>query len=108
MPARRDAARELADLDAVVAALDHPSRRHVLVVLRASGGSMTAGEVADRFSCTWPTTSRHVKRLVEAGLIAVERRGRRRVYRLDASRLGVLERWVAWFRPRPARQRRPA
>ena len=34
MPARRDAARELADLDAVVAALDHPSRRHVLVADR--------------------------------------------------------------------------
>jgi DNA-binding transcriptional ArsR family regulator len=97
MPARRDAARELADLDAVVSALDHPARRHVLVVLRANGGRMAAGEVASRFSCTWPTTSRHVKRLSDAGLLAVERRGRRRIYRLDVSRLAVLRRWLDWF-----------
>jgi DNA-binding transcriptional ArsR family regulator len=100
MPARRDARAELAALDAVVSALDHPSRRHVLVVLAARGGSMTAGEVASRFSCTWATTSRHVRRLLDAGLVDVERRGRRRVYRLRDDRLAVLRRWVDGFRRR--------
>ena len=102
MPVRRDARRELAELDAVVAALDHPARRHVLVVLHARGGAMAAGAVAERFSHTWPTTSRHVKRLVDAGLVCVERRGRRRVYRLEAARLGVLRRWLSWFDAPPA------
>lgn len=39
---------------------------------------MTAGEIAERFSCTWPTTSRHLRVLESAGLVRVEKRGRAR------------------------------
>jgi DNA-binding transcriptional ArsR family regulator len=80
---RRDAGRELADLDEVFAALAHPSRRLVLLSLHFHGGEMTAGEIASRFDCTWPTTSRHLKQLEAAGLVRVEPRGRERVYTLD-------------------------
>jgi DNA-binding transcriptional ArsR family regulator len=59
---------------------------------------MTAGEIARRFSCSWPTTSRHLRQLERAGLVAVERAGRERIYSLDAARLrGVVGDWVAWF-----------
>jgi DNA-binding transcriptional ArsR family regulator len=95
---RRDARRELEDLDEVFASLAHASRRHILLVLRFHGGTMTAGEIAARFDCTWPTTSRHLRQLEQAGLIDVEQRGRERVYSLNRERLArVAGRWLAHF-----------
>jgi len=94
----KNARAELADVDAVFGALAHPSRRHILLVLRYRGGQMTAGEIADRFACSWPTTRHHLRLLEEARLVRVAKRGRERVYRLDAVRLrGVAERWLASF-----------
>jgi len=59
---------------------------------------MTAGAIADRFGCSWPTTTRHLNVLREAGLISVSRRGRERVYALEADLLKrVVGEWVAWF-----------
>lgn len=95
---RRDARRELEDLERVFSALAHASRRQILLVLRFHGGSMTAGEIAARFDCAWPTTTRHLKQLEEAGLVSVESRGRERVYRLERERLeGVVSGWLAHF-----------
>lgn len=59
---------------------------------------MTAGEIAARFECSWPTTTRHLNQLVQAELIHVEKRGRERVYRLDTERLArVAGRWLGHF-----------
>jgi DNA-binding transcriptional ArsR family regulator len=64
-------------------------------VLYARNGSMTAGEVALRFSHSWPTTSRHLGILVRAGLITVRRDGRERHYVLERERLArVLSLWL--------------
>lgn len=96
--ARRDAKRELADLDDVFAALAHASRRQILLSLHFHGDEMTAGEIAARFECTWPTTSRHLKQLERSGLVRVEARGRERVYTVDRDRLGrVAGRWLDHF-----------
>ena len=90
--------RELEDLEVVFKALAHASRRHVLVVLNARGGSMTAGEIARRFSCSWPTTSRHLRILEDAGLVRVDRQGREWVYVLETDRIRrVVGGWVGWF-----------
>jgi DNA-binding transcriptional ArsR family regulator len=94
----RSAKTRLADTDAVFRALAHPSRRQILLVLRFRGGEMNAGEIASRFSCRWPTTSRHLRELQKAGLLTVERRGRERFYRLNARRLrSVTGDWLRWF-----------
>ena len=85
--AKRDGLRELEELEDVFTCLAHASRRHVLVVLRHRGGSMTAGEIADRFECSWPTTTRHLQKLERAGLVRVEQQGRERIYRLDDAKL---------------------
>jgi DNA-binding transcriptional ArsR family regulator len=59
---------------------------------------MTAGEIAVRFACSWPTTSRHLGQLELAGLVRVERRGRERVYAVDRERLDrVAGGWLAHF-----------
>lgn len=92
------AERELADLEAVFAALAHASRRHILIVLHVRGGSMTAGEIADRFGCSWPTTTRHLRQLEEAGLVTVQADGRQRHYQLNRDRLhSVAGGWLDHF-----------
>ena len=60
---------------------------------------MTAGAIADRFHCSWPTTTRHLRVLEDAGLVTVEKRGRERVYTLETARLlEVAGGWLDWFR----------
>lgn len=106
--APRDGVAEVAELERVFRALAHDSRRHILVTLRARGGRMTAGEIAARFSCSWPTTTRHLRVLEDAGLVSVQRRGRERVYVLEARRLTrVAGGWLEPFAGRaPAGDRR--
>jgi DNA-binding transcriptional ArsR family regulator len=87
----------LAALDAVCEALAHPARRQILMTIHFRGGEATAGAIAARFAHAWPTTTRHLHVLEAAGLLAHEKRGRERVYRLQRSRLDVLMDWIAWF-----------
>ena len=59
---------------------------------------MTAGEIAERFGCSWPTTTRHLNVLLEAGLVSVEKQGRERIYRLDRDLLKrTVGDWMKWF-----------
>src|SRR5258705_9329869 len=89
---------ELEALDAVFTALAHESRRTILSVLHARGGEMTSGAIASRFECSWPTTTRHLRVLEEAGLVRVELQGRERIYRLDSDRLvKVAGSWLKRF-----------
>jgi DNA-binding transcriptional ArsR family regulator len=97
------AERRLEELEAVFAALAHEQRRHILLTLQFRGGEMTAGAIADRFACSWPTTTRHLRVLKAAGLVTVQKRGRERVYRLQRERLrSIVGDWLSWFQPTPA------
>jgi len=90
---------ELDDLELVFNALSHVQRRQILVVLDARGGAMTSGEIAERFSCKWPTTSRHLRVLEEAGLVEVTQEGRVWNYALNRARLKrVAGNWINAFR----------
>lgn len=69
------------------------------MVLRFRGGRMTAGEIAQRFSCRWPTTTRHLSVLERAGLVLVKKDGRSRIYSLNAKLLdSVVGGWLRWFK----------
>ena len=60
---------------------------------------MTAGAIADCFACSWPTTTPHLQVLEKAGIVKAEKRGRERVYKLDAARLLLIAgEWLSWFR----------
>lgn len=93
-----EAERKLAALDAVVAALAHPARRQILLTIHFRGAA-TAGEIAGRFAHKWPTTTRHLRVLEDAGLVRHERRGRTRVYSVDKTRLALVSEWLSWFDP---------
>lgn len=83
--------------EAVFKALAHPARRRILLTLNFEGGSMTAGELAAIFEHSWPTTTRHLKVLVEAGLLRHTRDGRLSVYTIDTHRLGLVREFLEWF-----------
>lgn len=95
----KDAKQRHQELEQVFAALAHEARRHILLAIWFRGGSLTAGDIAARFSHSWPTTSRHLKVLVDAGLLAAEREGRTRVYRVATDKLDVVREWLSWFSP---------
>ena len=60
-------------------------------------GEATAGEIAGRFAHKWPTTTRHLRVLEQAGLLRQEKRGRSRLYVVDRARLALVREWLAWF-----------
>jgi DNA-binding transcriptional ArsR family regulator len=86
----------------VVSALAHPARRQILLTIHLRREA-TAGEIAGRFAHKWPTTTRHLRVLESAGLLRYERRGRSRVYIVEAARLALVSEWLSWFGPQAAR-----
>ena len=83
-------------MEAVFFALSHEARRHIVMLLGHSGGELPSGYLAKRFQHSWPTTTRHLKVLEDAGLVHVTRKGRSSHYRLDRERVQrVLGEWLA-------------
>jgi len=64
-------------------ALADPTRRQILELLRS--GPKSSGEIAEAFPSSWPTISRHLSVLKEAGLIQATRDGQFIRYELDTS-----------------------
>jgi DNA-binding transcriptional ArsR family regulator len=95
--AKLTAVEKLAALDQVVTAIAHPARRQILLTLHFRGGTATAGEIAARFEHAWPTTTRHLRVLEDAGLLRHEKDGRTRRYQLDRERLALVSEWLGWF-----------
>ena len=59
---------------------------------------MRASEIAERFACSWPTTSRHLKVLEEAGLVSAVQEGRERFYELESKLLrSAVGGWLGSF-----------
>ena len=96
-----------ASYDQVFAALAHPTRRQILLTLYFEGGSMGAGKIAQMFEHAWPTTSRHLLVLEDAGLVTHERHGRTRTYLLNRERIELCADWLAWFSKPAHKDRQP-
>lgn len=97
---KRDDPPSLADYEAVFAALAHEARRHIVMLLSHGGGELPSGYLAARFHHTWPTTTRHLKVLEEAGIVHVTRTGRSSFYRLDRERVRrVVGGWLRHVEP---------
>jgi DNA-binding transcriptional ArsR family regulator len=65
---------------AALAALGDPQRRAIVELLADRGRSVR--EIADALPISRPAVSRHLRLLKDAGLVAEEPRGTRRIYRL--------------------------
>ncbi|MCX5009972.1 metalloregulator ArsR/SmtB family transcription factor [Streptomyces sp. NBC_00555] len=79
--------------DRVFAALANGTRREVLRLLRERG-PQPVQSLADHFDMRRPSLSEHLKVLREAGLVAEERAGRQRIYRLEAAPLADVQDWL--------------
>jgi DNA-binding transcriptional ArsR family regulator len=75
---------ELADLGRFLTALGDPTRQQIVMLL--SRERLNVGELTERFHLSRPAISHQLKVLSDAGLLVQERRGKERVYRLDARR----------------------
>jgi ArsR family transcriptional regulator, repressor of sdpIR and other operons len=86
-------------------ALADETRREILRLLR--DGPLTSGDIADRFQSSWPTISRHLAVLRDAGLVVTERRGQEILYELDTSVFqDLIQHLMEWTRPTRATARR--
>lgn len=76
-------------------ALADPTRRLVFDRLRA--GPLSVAALSDGLPVSRPAVSQHLKVLKEAGLVADEAMGTRRVYRIDRDGLAGLRAWLDRF-----------
>ena len=86
-------------------ALADETRRTILRLLR--DGPLSSGEIAARFDSSWPTISRHLAVLKEAGLVVTERRGQEIRYELNTSVFqDLIQHLIDWTRPSDGVSRR--
>lgn len=79
-------------------ALADETRRDILRLLR--DGPLTSGDIAAHFSSSWPTISRHLAILRDAGLVMTERHGQEIRYELNTSVFqDVIQHLIEWTRP---------
>ena len=83
-------------MNAVAAALADPTRTRIVDAL--ADRPRTVSEIVELFAMSQPAISQHLRVLREAGLVAVEPRGRVRIYHLDARPLMELDRWLDRYR----------
>lgn len=82
--------------DETCKAMADPVRRRILELLRE--GTMTAGQIAARFSLSDATVSYHLNQLKKAGLVFETRRKNFIDYQLNTSVLEELLLWVTQLR----------
>jgi len=81
----------VASLAGTAALIGDPARAAMLVTLM-DGRALTAGELAGAAGVAPPTASGHLGRMLEAGLLALERQGRHRYYRIASTSVaGLIE-----------------
>ena len=60
----------MSNFETVFKAISHRSRREILSFLDKEGGSLTSGDINQRFSLSWPTLCGHLEYLKRAKLIS--------------------------------------
>jgi DNA-binding transcriptional ArsR family regulator len=76
--------------------LADPSRRRILDLLLE--GPRPVGELTERLGLSQPGTSKHLRVLRDAGLVAARKDAQRRVYELRPEPLAEIAAWLEPFR----------
>lgn len=79
-------------MNALFKALDDPTRREIIELLRHR--NMTAGEIAERFDISKPSISYHLQLLQQADLVVAVRKGQFIQYSLNTT---VVQEAIAWL-----------
>src|SRR4029453_619838 len=70
-------------------------RREILDTL--IGGEKAVGTIVGDLSLSQPQVSKHLRVLIEVGLVSCRAEGRRRLYRLEPAHLRPLRDWMAKY-----------
>lgn len=84
-----------ARLAALAKALSDPIRLQLVDVLRRHAGKVCVCELVPLFGVSQPTLSHHLRKLREAGVVGVERRGLWAFYYVKPDALEELETWLS-------------
>ncbi len=76
-------------------AIADPTRRALLSSL--SSGEKSVTDLLEPFDISMPALSGHLQILREVGLVKQERKGRQRIYYLNAQPLQEVSQWLAFF-----------
>ncbi len=80
------------DLNSIFKALNDPTRREILDLLKEK--DLTAGEIADRFNISKPSISHHLDLLRQAGLVASVKEGQFIYYSLSTTVMDEMLTWI--------------
>lgn len=84
----------MTDVDKVFFALADPTRREVIRCI-SEGGEVSPTDVAAQLPVTRQAVAKHLDVLLDAGLVAQERRGRETLYRLTPQPMSGAFSWMA-------------
>jgi ArsR family transcriptional regulator, arsenate/arsenite/antimonite-responsive transcriptional repressor len=91
----RISAAKAARLAAVAKALGDPVRVQLVDVLRHHAGKACVCELVPLFDISQPTLSHHLKKLLDAGIVGVERRGIWAYYYVNRDSLEEIDQWLS-------------
>ena len=80
------------DLNAIFKALNDPTRREILDLLKER--DLTAGEIADKFNISKPSISHHLDLLRQAGLVVSVKEGQFIYYSLNTTVMDEMIKWI--------------
>ena len=80
----------------VFQAIADPTRRDIINLLAHKQLNLNA--VADQFDISRPAISKHIKILMECGLITIKQQGRERYCRADLKKLEQVAKWTEQYR----------
>ncbi|MFD0711715.1 ArsR/SmtB family transcription factor [Paenibacillus sp. GCM10027626] len=83
----------------IFSALADPTRRRILEML-ADNEEFPASQIHDQFEVSPQAISQHLKILLEAKLILVEKRAQQRIYRINTATMVEFEDWSRNMRRR--------
>lgn len=79
-------------MNAIFKALNDPTRREILEILKEK--DLSAGEIADNFNISKPSISHHLDILKQADLISSEKKGQFVIYSINTTIMEDLLQWI--------------
>ena len=83
-------------MNIVFKALNDPTRREILEMLQER--DMTAGEIAEQFTISFPSISHHLHILKQAKLVIAEKEGQFVYYSLNTTVVDDIMKWFLQFK----------
>jgi len=80
----------------VFQAIADPTRRDIISLVARN--SMTSNDVAASFDVSRQAISKHIKILMECGILMIDQQGRERYYSLQPKKLAQVAEWIEPFR----------